>query len=160
MILNKKNLLFLIHKHYEINRKQGFYIEKEINKIYDSNDENLFEMKGIIDPNAFLFEIKNGKIEYYEIQKGIQQEVFYLYPPQSEHLFTIGNDIEIFKRNHYGDDYKTKLTELSTFQNSNNEIIEENKYFLRLRIQVIQMEDENDDIVLKLPQDDFMKEFK
>ena len=65
MILNKKNLLFLIHKHYEINRIQGFYIEKEINKIYDSNDENFFEMKGIIDSNAFLFEIKNGKIEYY-----------------------------------------------------------------------------------------------
>ena len=162
LIKNKKNLLFLIfnYNYHEIHKTHGFYIEASINNIYDSNDIDFFEMEGIKDEKSFIFEIKNDEeIDYYELKKEKGKEVFYLYPPESEHLFRVGYDIEIFKRQHHEDNYQPKLKEYSLFQNSNNEMIEENKDDL-LRIQIIQMEDENHGLVFKSSQDEFLNMFK
>ena len=66
-------------------------------------------MKGIKDRNAFLFEINDGEMKYYTLDKEKGDEVFYLYPPESEHLFTIGYDIEIFKFDYKNKDFKNKF---------------------------------------------------
>ena len=64
-----------------------------------------------------------------------------MYPPESEHLFTIGYDIEIFKFDYKNKDFKKKCSEFALFKNENNEIIEEVKDNFYKRIQVIQMEE-------------------
>ena len=128
-VMNKNQLLFLIETTNGI--KFGQYVNTTIDKV-DS---------WISDENSFLFTFLNqNKPLKFKLKRG-ESCVFYLYPKTDDYLFSISNDIFIYKKGKESKCYDTEYCYFN-YEGNKNAIIGGNESpvsFTPKRILVIQM---------------------